>query len=257
MIYQPVLARKKVFVQPFLVFWDLFLIQLANWRWSWQAMAINGLIVPMTTLYFLKTMGTAADQPELILSGNIIVSLIFTTMYGTSARFSFMRTFGVLDYYATLPVPKALLVLAVNAGFLVLSLPTALLTVLIGQWFLGLNLSLSPMFLVLVPLASFSLSAVGAFVGVAAPNFDAANTVTAILQFIFMGLGPVLLPEERLPAFAIFLGHFLPSTYAADALRHTLNSTYDGRFFLDLAFLIIFDLLAMVFVGYKMEWRRG
>jgi ABC-2 type transport system permease protein len=257
MNYKLALSRKTDVLQPFRVFWDLFLIQLANWRWSWQAMVINGLIVPMTTLYFLKTMGAAADQPELILSGNIIVSLIFTTMYGTSARFSFMRSFGVLDYYATLPVSKGLLVLSVNAGFLVLSMPTALLTVLIGQWFLGLNLSLSPMFLVLVPLASFSLSAVGAFVGVAAPNFDAANTITGILQFIFMGLGPVLLPEERLPAIALFLGQFLPSTYAADALRHTLNSTYDGRFFVDLAFLLIFDIIAMFFVGYKMEWRRG
>jgi ABC-2 type transport system permease protein len=235
----------------------LFLIQLANWRWSWQAMAINGLIVPITTLYFLKTMGGSSTQPELILSGNIIVSLIFTTMYGTSARFSFMRTFGVLDYYATLPVPKALLVLAVNAGFLVLSLPTAILTIFIGQWFLGLSLSLSPVFFILVPLASFSLSAVGAFVGVAAPNFDAANTITGILQFVFMGVGPVLLPQERLPEIVVFLGQFLPSTYAADALRHTLNSNYDGRFLLDLGFLVVFDLVAMLFVGYKMEWRRG
>ncbi len=243
--------------QPFRVFWDLFVIQLANWRWSWPAMVINGLIVPMTTLYFVKTIGPSAGQPEALLSGNIIISLIFTTMYGTSARFSFMRTFGVLDYYATLPVPKGLLVLAVNAGFLVLSMPTALLTVFLGQWFLGLNLSLSPLFFVLVPLASFSLSAVGAFVGVASPNFDTANTITGILQFIFMGIGPVLLPEERLPPLVNFLSQFLPSTYAVDALRHTLNSTYDGRFWIDVVFLLGFDIAAMLFVGYKMEWRRA
>lgn len=243
--------------QPFKTFWDLFLIQLANWRWSWQAMAINGLIVPMTTLYFLKTIGDGSSRPELLLGGNVIISLIFTTMYGTSARFSFMRTFGVLDYYATLPVSKGLLVLAVNAGFLVLSMPTAVLTIFIGQWFLGLDISLSPVFFGLVPLASFSLSAVGAFVGVAAPNFDAANTITGILQFIFMGVGPVLLPEERLPPLVNLLGQFLPSTHAATALRHTLSGDYSGSFYLDLAFLVLFDIAAMLFVGYKMEWRRS
>ncbi len=250
-IKSPVLPRSLI------IFWDLFLIQLANWRWSWQAMLINGLIVPMTTLYFIKTLDSAGGKPEIILGGNIIISLIFTTMYGTSARFSFMRTFGVLDYYATLPVPKELLVLAVNAGFLVLSMPTTLLTVFLGQWFLNLNISLSPVFFLIVPLASFSLSAVGAFVGVASPNFDAANTITGILQFVFMGIGPILLPEEKLPALVNFLGHFLPSTYAADALRHTLTGKYDSLFMIDLSFLVLFDIGAMVFVGYKMEWRRG
>ncbi len=244
--------------QPFRIFWDLFLIQLANWRWSWQAMAINGLIVPMTTLFFLKTIGdSSSSSPEQLLSGNLIVSLIFTTMYGTSARFSFMRTFGVLDYYATLPVPKGLLVMAVNAGFLVLSLPTALLTVFLGKWFLGVNFEISPLFFVLVPLASFSLSAVGAFVGVSAPNFDAANTITAILQFIFMGVGPVLIPAEKLPQTVAFLGQFLPSTHAAEALRGTFKGVYDGAFFFHLGFLVVFDIAAMLFVGYKMEWRRG
>ncbi len=239
------------------VFWDLLLIQLANWRWSWPATLINGLLVPLTVLFFLKAAtGDNGASNEFLVSGNIIISLIFTTMYGTSARFSFMRTFGVLDYYATLPVSKILLVLAVNCGFLVLTLPSTLLTIVIAQLF-GLKFSLNIFFFLIVPLASFSLSAVGAFVGVAAPNFDTANTITAILQFVFMGCGPVLIPAERLPAFLNVIGYFLPSTYAADALRHSLSNTYDLTFGLDLGFLILFDLLAMLFVARRMEWRRG
>lgn len=238
-------------------FWDLLLIQLANWRWSWPATVINGLLVPLTVLFFISAAsGENGASAEFLVSGNIIVSLIFTTMYGTSARFSFMRTFGVLDYYATLPVSKILLVLAVNGGFLILTLPSALLTILIAQVF-GLKFSLNLSFLLIVPLASFSLSAVGAFVGVAAPNFDTANTITAILQFAFMGCGPVLIPAERLPAFLNFLGAFLPSTYAADALRRSLTNTYDLTFALDIGFLILFDGLAMLFVARQMEWRRN
>ena len=238
-------------------FWDLLVIQLANWRWSWPATIINGLLVPLTALFFIKAAsGDGTTSNEFLISGNIIISLIFTTMYGTSARFSFMRTFGVLDYYATLPVPKVLLVLAVNAGFLILTLPSALLTIVIAQLF-GLHFQLNLTFFLIVPLASFSLSAVGAFVGVAAPNFDTANTITAILQFLFMGAGPVLLPAERLPDFLNVIGHFLPSTYAADALRHSLSENYDLTFLLDLVFLIGFDLAAMFFVAKRMEWRRG
>ncbi len=235
----------------------MLLIQLANWRWSWPATLINGLLVPLTALFFLRAAaGESGASSEFLVSGNIIVSLIFTTMYGTSARFSFMRTFGVLDYYATLPVSKILLVLAVNGGFLLLTLPSALLTILIAQLF-GLNFNLNPFFFLIVPLASFSLSAVGAFVGVAAPNFDTANTITGILQFAFMGCGPVLIPAERLPDFINVIGHFLPSTYAADALRHSLTNTYDLTFLLDLTFLVAFDLAAMLFVARRMEWRRG
>ncbi len=238
-------------------FWDLLLIQLANWRWSWPATLINGLLIPLTTLFFIRSAaGESGASSEFLISGNIIISLIFTTMGGTSARFSFMRTFGVLDYYATLPVSKVLLVLAVNFGFLILTLPSAFLTILIAQLF-GMHFTLNLTFFLIVPLASFSLSAVGAFVGVVAPNFDTANTITAILQFFFMGAGPILIPAERLPDFLNMVGRALPSTYAADALRRSLANNYDFTFLFDLAFLIVFNLAAMFFVAKRMEWRRG
>jgi ABC-2 type transport system permease protein len=238
-------------------FWDLLLIQLANWRWSWPATLINGLLVPLTALFFLRAAaGDNLASAEFLVSGNIIISLIFTTMYGTSARFSFMRTFGVLDYYATLPVSKIWLVLAVNTGFLILTLPSSLLTIVIAQLF-GLHFQVNFFFLLIVPLASFSLSAVGAFVGVAAPNFDTANTITGILQFLFMGCGPILIPADRLPDFLNVIGHLLPSTYAADAMRHALSGSFDTAFLLDMVFLVVFDFLAMFFVARRMEWRRG
>jgi ABC-2 type transport system permease protein len=242
-----------------LVFWDLFLIQLANWRWAWAATLINGLLVPFTIFFFISTIGSTETTAAKIylLSGNVIASLIFTTMYGTSARFSFMRTFGVLDYYATLPVPKPLLVLAVSSGFFVLTLPSAVITVIIGQIFFGLNLSLSPVFFLLIPLASFSLSAVGAFVGVAAPNFDTANTITGVLQFLFLGLGDILLPADRLPDIADFVSYLLPCRYAAAALRQSLSGDYALSFWLNVGVLCLFNLAAFLFVAYKMEWRRG
>jgi ABC-2 type transport system permease protein len=241
----------------YIAFWDLLLIQLANWRWSWPATLINGMVVPLTALFFLKAAaGESSASPEFLVSGNIIVSLIFTTMYGTSARFAFMRSFGVLDYYATLPVGKILLVLAASFSFILLSLPGTLLTIVIAGFF-GLSIQLNLLFFLLIPLAAFSLSAVGAFVGVISPNFDTANTICAILQFVFMGCGPILVPAERLPSFINTLGAFLPSTYAADALRHTLTGTLDGNFLTSLAFLLVFDLLALFFVAYKMEWRAN
>jgi ABC-2 type transport system permease protein len=239
------------------IFWSLFIIQLANWRWSWAPTVINGLIVPITAMFFLKNaVGTTHANDAFIISGNIVISLIFTTMYGTSARFAFMRSFGVLDYYATLAVPKVLLVLAVNAGFLVLTLPTALLTIVLGQFIFNLNLSFNPLFLVLVPLASFSLSAFGAFVGVSAPNFDSANSIMGILQFVFLGFSPILVPIENQPVFMQIIGYFLPSTYAADVLRHSLANNYDATFLFDLALLLGFNVAVMIFVSYKMEWRR-
>lgn len=241
------------------VFWSLLLIQLANWRWSWQATVINGLVIPITAMFFLRaaTGDASATNATFLICGNIVVSLIFAIMFGTSARFAFMRQFGVLDYYATLPVPKVFLVMAVNTGFLILTLPTALLTIFLGEWYLNVSLDLNPLFFLLVPLASFSLSAVGAFVGVLSPNFDTANTITAVLQFIFMGFGPILVPLNRLPGFMQFISNFLPSTYAADALRRSLTKQIDGQFLFDVGLLLLFDIAAMVFVGTKMEWRRG
>jgi uncharacterized phage infection (PIP) family protein YhgE len=64
-------------------------------------------------------------------------------------------------------------------------------------------------------------------------------------------------PVERLPDFMQWLGYFLPSTYAAGVLRHSLTGQYDGTFWLNFLVLLIFNLTAMFYVGSKMDWRRA
>src|SRR5687768_7865995 len=102
------------------VFWDLYLMQLANFRWTWRWQVIGGLVAPLSFMFLLNTLlereaGTAeaVAMGAHILAGNIVMSTVFTTMGHTASRFAWLKETEGLDYYATLPIDRAMMVAAV------------------------------------------------------------------------------------------------------------------------------------------------
>ncbi|MEZ4636655.1 MAG: hypothetical protein R2856_17115 [Caldilineaceae bacterium] len=78
---------------------------------------------------FARDLGN--DALAYILTGNIVLALLFEHQGKLTSHFSFMRMAGALDYFATLPVQKMVLILAAWAAFFILFIPV-LLTTLVG-----------------------------------------------------------------------------------------------------------------------------
>ena len=165
-------------------------------------------------------------------------------------RFGALKANGGLDYYAALPVPSSVVVLATAASYATFAVPGTVVTAVAGV--LMYDLAWAPLLLlpVVVLLAGASLAGVGAAIGLLAPKPEIA-TVTGQLGMsavIFLDL----VPAHRLPAVVQVLRAVVPSTYAADALTGAFAHHPDG-------WLIVRDLgvCCRAWPSPRWCWRRG
>lgn len=179
--------------QPFLVqLLDLTLIQLTNWRWSWRMTIITGMIAPVFSTIAIGAFASHGGQDKLyILSGNIVLSLLFVSMGNVSGHFVFMRFTGRLDFFATLPIYRTTLIIATVIAFFLLNLPTVLATLVAGVLILDVPLHIHPAILIVVPLISLSLSGLGALIGITVRTLEQESGLTNIATFLMLGLGPL------------------------------------------------------------------
>ena len=240
--------------------WDLTLIQLANWRWSWRGMLLTSVIAPLLSTAALGTFAAQDDPDTLayILTGNVVFALLFGTFDKVATLFAYMRLVGRLDFFATLPVYRAALILATVTAFLVLSLPAAAVTLLAGQAMLGVSLAPSPWLLAAVPLIGVSLCGLGALVGIVVRSPEEVGSVSTLITFVLVGFGPVIIPPDRLPDIIETLSVLSPATYAASALRQTVLDMPDRiPLAVDLLALAGFLIGSLWVVGRRMDWRSA
>ncbi len=253
----PPISRKPP--SPLVQLLDLFLIELTNWRWSWRSLVITGTLAPLGSTIALGLFARDSGPQALayVLTGNVVLSLLFGNMGNVQSHFSFMRFAGSLDYFATLPIRRSLLVVAVVLSFLLLSLPSLVTTIAVGALALGVPVALNPLVLLVVPACTLPLAGIGALIGCSARTPQESSATTLLVTFVLTGLGPVLIPPERLSPVLIALGRLSPATYAASALRQVLLGPVTGQLWLDLAALLAFAALALWLAERKMNWRQG
>ncbi|MCB9420640.1 MAG: ABC transporter permease [Ardenticatenaceae bacterium] len=246
--------------QPSLItqLFDLILIQLSNFRWSWRGMLTSGIAAPLLSLLALGTFArdSGPDVLAYVLTGNVVLALMFENLGKVSNNFAFMKAMGTLDYFATLPIHRYMVILASLISFLILSLPALLVMLLVGSWFLRIHLVIHLLWPMVVVLTAVSLAALGALIGVTAPTPQAAGPTTLLLIMGFTALGPVIIPPERLPQFMRWIGWFSPATYAASAMRQTLLGPVMPRLALDLLVLAGLTLITGWAASRKMDWRQ-
>lgn len=235
--------RKPLALLPQL--FDLLCMELSNWRWSWQVMVLTATISPLLSIIALGSFVARDDAESLhaILSGSLVMSLMFGNLGNVSSRFAYMRFSGALDYYATLPIRRSLLIVAVVLAFFVLSFPSLLITIGFGAWFLHLPLMLHPLIVLVIPLCVLPLAGIGAAIGANCSTPELGGGLTLLVTMLALFVGPVLLPASRLPAIVQIIGHLSPATYAASALRQTLLEPITPHLMVDCVALIGFLLL--------------
>jgi ABC-2 type transport system permease protein len=237
---------------------DLVLIELTNWRWTWRSMLLTGTIAPLLSTAALGIFARDSGPQALayILTGNVVLSLMFENQDKVAGHFAYMRLNGILDYFATLPIRRPLLILAVMLSFLLLSLPSLVITVLGGALLLDFPIVPSPVILIVVPACAIPMAGVGALIGSSVRMPQHAGSVSFLVTFLMLGLGPVVIPPERLPGFLWALGRLSPATYAASAVRQALLGPLTAQILVDLAALAAFAGLTFWLVGRKMDWRQ-
>ncbi|MBV7332296.1 ABC transporter permease [Chloroflexi bacterium TSY] len=238
---------------------DLFLMELTNRRWSWRHMLIFGAISPLFGIFMFGTFARDSGPEALayILTGNIVMSLLFGTMNSVESRVEWLRFAGGLEFYATLPVQRYMFVLAMVASFLLFSLPSVLVPIVAGTFWLQIPIQLTPWLLLIVPLCAVPLAGVGALVGITCRTRAEGGTISTVLTFLMTSVGPVMIPPDRLPDIVLYLGRLSPATYAASALRQTVIGPLTPQLVIDVAVLLGMSFFFLWLVGRKMNWQQA
>jgi ABC-2 type transport system permease protein len=237
---------------------DLLLIELTNWRWSWRSMLIIATLAPLLSILALGVFARDAgpDALRYVLTGNVVMALMFGIMGNVQSHFNFMRVMGGLDFFATLPVSKFALILAVVLGFLLLSMPSIVVTAGMGALILDIPLALSPLVILVIPACAVPLAGIGAIIGIRGRNPQESGAINLLVTLVLAGLGPVVIPPERLPEWLVLIGRLSPATYAASALRETLLGPVSAVLITDLLALTGFGLVSFWLVGRFLDWRQ-
>ncbi|MYC95372.1 MAG: ABC transporter permease [Caldilineaceae bacterium SB0661_bin_32] len=242
-----------------LQYWDLFLIELSNWRWGWRNLALTGTVLPLFGILLLGSFARelGAYALSFVLVGNLVMALLFEHMGKLISHFAYMKVAGSLDYFATLPIRKNVLILAASTAFFILFLPSLVVVLAGGAWILRLELHIHPLAFAVVPLCALPLAGIGALLGVSFRTPEEASAAGRLLTILMLTIGPVLIPPDRLPDWLVWLGFLSPATYAASALRQVVLGPLTSRLLLDFAVLAGCVLISFRLVDRKMDWREG
>jgi ABC-2 type transport system permease protein len=236
---------------------DLVLVQLSNWRWAWRGLVLTGIITPVAAMIALAAFSGrgSAGQDDRLLVGTLILSLLFQNQSQVAGNFSFMKINGTLDFFATQPVRRALLAVSTVCAFFAISIPALIVTVAVGTILLHVDLSVSPLLLLVLPLCIIPAAGIGAIIGSMTSTIEESSSISLVATFLLTGCGPVLFPASHLPAFVRVIGVANPVTYAAAALRAVLIGPVNAHLAADLLVLAAFGLAAILALLRLMPWR--
>lgn len=238
----------------------LFVMELKAWRRNWGWSVGLSALYPLSLLWFLRLSGavTSPERATQAMAGSLVFAVVLNAIVGLGQELSAFRDSGSLDFYATLPIPRASLILAILARTMVLTLPSVLVVASIGSWWLGTGLSVStalafPILLV----TALALSSLGALIGFQSPSARAANFITQAAYTIVVFVSPAMLPLETLPSALQVAAVCLPTTYAARALGSLLSPNPD--FYLigkEVAVLGLFAAVSLGLISRHLTWRQ-
>lgn len=184
---------------------------------------------------------TTAQQ---VVAGSTVLVVAFVALNLLAQRFGMLRGTGALDYYATLPVSGALVVLATAASYATFTVPGAVLTAFVGALLYGLPLGHLWILLVVLPLAGASLAGLGACLGLLAPRPELATVAGQLGMSGILFLG--IIPEHRMPAVLQVVRAAVPSTYATDAFASSFARHLDVAALLtDVGVCLVVAVLAL------------
>jgi ABC-2 type transport system permease protein len=238
----------------------LFPVILADFRTTGPFYVFFSVLLPAGILFFVHASGGAADPVHLrfLAGGALAATLAMGPAVMLCARLGLAREHREFDYWATLPVPKISLVLALCTGHLLFSLPGVAAMLALAYFALSVPGTAVLATLPLIPLACLTLAGIGAFLGSRAPNSIVGNLIGNLILAVVLFLSPLMTQLSGYPAFLRPVAYAIPTTYVADAFRHVLSAapTY-APMWVDLTVMGGLTLLLVTLTHRLLDWRSA
>jgi ABC-2 type transport system permease protein len=238
-------------------FWVPLLMQLARVRLSWRQYLIVSSAMPLGIVLLLRLAGsvTTRDDAVQIITGNVVLAIAITAISMLAQRIAWMKAQRVFDYYATMPISRVLLLLAILTSFFIFALPGIAAILVVGALLYHVSLVLSWTLLPLIAGCGLALAGIGVAIGLAAPDEQLAGLFAnlAMMAVLFLAI----IPPDRLPQGITTIAWIIPSTYAVNAMRASLEGTLSwGTFGISLLALAAFSVAFLLLVRRQLAWRQ-
>ncbi len=236
----------------------LWLEQILEIRSYWVMYAGLSLLLPLIMVFGFSRFGGDMTDPAVLLRmiGGTMIFAIAQEGFSTMAvRVSAMHRDGMLIYYASLPIRKTALILALVLSRAVLLIPPVLVPITIAPLLYPVRIHYDATLILLLPLLALLFSTLGVAFGLVVESVEIAQSTTYALLFVLVLAAPVFIPWESLPVPLKIFALALPFTYAADALRLSLTGTVSSAFWLDVGVLLVMLVAALVILERKLRWR--
>ncbi len=163
---------------------------------------------------------------------------------------------GRLDYIRSLPVSREAYLLANITVIAGIVMPGIALALVAGWMRYGISFDISPLVLVVIPLAALSCAGFGVAVAILSPKMQLTNAITQLFIFYAIFVSPVMMPEDNLPSALQAISKLLPPGYAADAMRATLTDLPNTHLGQSLIAMVAFTVLSLAAASTVVR-RRG
>ncbi|MFF4052464.1 ABC transporter ATP-binding protein/permease [Streptomyces chartreusis] len=250
-------ARLATFGTSFKYLWFEHMLIV---RTSWHVHMVFGIFMPLTMVFGFSRIGSGlADQSSLlyIASGSGVFSIAALGTTAIAQRIGAIKAEGSMMYYASLPISKVAFVTAFVAARLLLIAPGLVTSLLAVEVLYDIKLTLSPTLLFVYPLTALPLAALGLVIGSLIDKIELISIVTYMLNFLLLLGAPLLIPLESLPVALRVISYVMPTSYGADAIRHSVTGDIDGTFALDVAVLAVASVASLWIADRALRWRAS
>ncbi|MGW9591975.1 ABC transporter ATP-binding protein/permease [Streptomyces chartreusis] len=250
-------ARLATFGTSFKYLWFEHMLIV---RTSWHVHMVFGIFMPLTMVFGFSRIGSGlTDQSSLlyIASGSGVFSIAALGTTAIAQRIGAIKAEGSMMYYASLPISKVAFVTAFVAARLLLIAPGLVTSLLAVEALYDIKLTLSPTLLFVYPLTALPLAALGLVIGSLIDKIELISIVTYMLNFLLLLGAPLLIPLESLPVALRVISYVMPTSYGADAIRHSVTGDIDGTFALDVAVLAVASVASLWIADRALRWRAS
>jgi ABC-2 type transport system permease protein len=241
--------------KPWRDFFWLLRSELFVLREQWFWYVIQASFVPVSYLFFLWFL-VGRDNPDSMtyfVTGSLVMSLSFGGLISLGQHLGSLKAYNAFEYYASLPVSKAVFIAAIATRGTLLSLPSTVVVLVLGN--VAYDIPVTAAGLVVLLLAAYAMVGFGAVIGFWSPSAEVASLATQVLQTVVIFFGPIYFSLDALPAPLRWVAHLWPTTYAAQALRGTVRGEPLSDILLPTLVLIGFIVVSLVLVPMKLDWR--
>lgn len=176
--------------------------------------------------YVVKTEGVVSGNPsyfDFIAPGMMALTVMMSVMTGLPAAISQEKEIGTMDGMMVAPINRLSIILGKALGQTIRGLTQGAIILALAIALFGVTIHGSILLVFgLLLLGVFAFVGLGVVITSVAKDQETATMMMMTLMFPMMFLSGVLFPIQQMPWYMQAISHFLPLTYAADALRKVM-----------------------------------